>query len=167
MCGWLEMPGGGPLALTVVDMLCELSRKLASMHQSGFLHLDLKPDNMLLKAENGELVAMISDLGLTERMKSGASSLTIRSGRGTLGYMAEELSAQGSARGKRITVTKAADVYAFARSAAETMYGKLFLQKPFYSDVQCVPLWAECHVMAHVRRATFAALCTLQHSTST
>lgn len=37
------------------------------MHQSGFAHLDIKPDNVLLDVDdNGQMVPIITDFGISK-----------------------------------------------------------------------------------------------------
>lgn len=49
-----------------MSLLTGLVLGLKTLHQSGFAHLDVKPENVLLDvSEDGQLVAIISDFGIS------------------------------------------------------------------------------------------------------
>jgi eukaryotic-like serine/threonine-protein kinase len=70
---------GGPLPIgRAVDLICQVLWALDYAHAKGFVHLDVKPSNMLVTQEGGRDVVRLSDFGLariylTSRM-SGLST---------------------------------------------------------------------------------------------
>jgi eukaryotic-like serine/threonine-protein kinase len=84
---------GSPLPIArAVDLVCQLLRALDYAHAKGFVHLDVKPSNMLVTQEGDRDVVRLSDFGLariylTSKM-SGLSSND--QGGGTAPFMAPE-----------------------------------------------------------------------------
>ncbi len=69
--GYLSIAEAGPLMIQSLT-------GLAYMHAGGFVHRDLKPNNILLQEQDGRLVARISDLGLAKNFEqAGFSGYTI------------------------------------------------------------------------------------------
>ena len=131
---WILMPfvpGGtlreklkrGPLGVEeTIALGTELARALASAHERGIVHRDVKPENVLFTASGRALVA---DLGLAkhfDRAAPGASqSLSLsRSGafRGTAGYMSPEQIETPS------SVGPPADVFALGAVLHECLSGR-------------------------------------------
>jgi serine/threonine protein kinase len=83
----------------------QLVSAISLMHAKGFVHLDLKPDNLLLDANN--------DLKLAD---FGLSQLSYRKIRpnGTLGYAAPEILKAVKDFKYRAFISEKADVYSFA-----------------------------------------------------
>jgi len=70
-----------------------MAEGIAELHRLGVVHRDLKPRNVLLAgvgAAAGELVAKISDLGLSKRLEDGHSSFATDRAGGTRGWQAPE-----------------------------------------------------------------------------
>ena len=97
-----------------VRLLGELADAVAAMHAQGVLHLDIKPENLMMRAENGRLVLI--DFGLAAVAEAGALATHMSSVGGTLDYMApEQLLGHVSA---------GADIYACGAVALEMLAGK-------------------------------------------
>ena len=95
------MRQSAPLALEAVYRVgMDVAAGLAHLHSVGILHLDLKPDNVLLDSLG---VAKISDFG-TARRKMRSYLTNSSFGGGTLVYMAPEV---GGARTHAHTHTRA------------------------------------------------------------
>lgn len=68
--GRLTLEEAGPLLLQALE-------GLAFVHEQGFVHRDLKPQNMLLKGEEGRWSVKVSDLGLAKSFEqAGLSGMT-------------------------------------------------------------------------------------------
>ncbi|KAG2436439.1 hypothetical protein HXX76_006742 [Chlamydomonas incerta] len=79
----------------MVRTLVEVAQGMAALHASGLVHGDLKPANVLLKAQTRDargFVAKVSDFGSTRVMLEGASAATVTTNDwGTVIYTAPEV----------------------------------------------------------------------------
>jgi eukaryotic-like serine/threonine-protein kinase len=105
---------GGPLeADEVVRILSDIAEGLLVLHRGGFVHRDVKPQNILLPREGR---AKLADFGLVRDDR--ASDLTAPgTAVGTLAYLAPEL-----LRGE--SATPATDVYSLSAVAYEAFTGR-------------------------------------------
>jgi len=105
---------------STTPLLCGIARGMVAIHAHAILHLDLKPENVLLS--HGE--PWVTDFGLaTSQAVGSASALSSVAARGTIRYKAPELfrlRRQGGA-----LVSTAADVYSFALIAWELAVGEV------------------------------------------
>ena len=124
--GWLylvlELVPGGDLARQLespyaprdaASTLLAIAEGVIAIHESGLVHLDLKPSNILLDASPGapreSAVPRVADLGIARRMGDpGATLATARLAGpiGTPSYMAPE-----QVEGDRATIDHRADIY--------------------------------------------------------
>jgi serine/threonine protein kinase len=104
----------GPLPLTdALQYAIEIADALASAHEAGVIHLDLKPENIMLTRRGLKLV----DFGIAELQYPGAeASDTVKVRAGTLGYMPPEQAAGGA-------VDPRADVFAFGAVLYQMLTG--------------------------------------------
>lgn len=98
-------------------ILDEAAAALDHLHQKGWVHRDIKPDNYLVSEENH---VRLIDFNLTRKIKKGISKLIPGKSevQGTYSYMPPE-----QIRGK--AVDERADVYSFGCMVYELMTGKL------------------------------------------
>ena len=113
-------------ALYDARLLAGIARGMAAVHAHGILHLDLKPDNVLLSADGSPWV---TDFGLSTST-AASGSLSSASARGTLAYKAPELFRTQKEGGALLS--QAVDVYAFAVLA----YQLLTKEEPWPNLVQ-------------------------------
>lgn len=103
-----------------------LAQGLADVHRAGFLHLDLKPGNVMVSHEGEYPEVRIIDFSIGRRL---GSELRTRFHAGSAGFVAPE--AYGVDRG---VLTEAADVYALGK-----IVGGLFVSKFRDSDLDLLP----------------------------
>ncbi|KXZ55457.1 hypothetical protein GPECTOR_2g1006 [Gonium pectorale] len=122
------LPSGavtGPVEFnTTLTTLLEVASALQYLHSLGFIHCDLKPENVLLKANPGDprgFTIKVSDFGLSELLTSDGPLMGELGG--TVTHIAPEIVTH-----KR--VTKAADAYAFGVVMWELLTGSRL-----YSDL--------------------------------
>ncbi|HYO25028.1 MAG TPA: serine/threonine-protein kinase [Lacipirellulaceae bacterium] len=98
-------------------ILIECATALDYMHEQGWVHRDIKPDNFLVDDENH---VRLIDFNLTRKVKSGLSKLISNKMpvQGTYSYMAPE-----QIRG--VAVDQRADIYSLGCMCYEMITGKL------------------------------------------
>ncbi|MCA8924977.1 MAG: serine/threonine protein kinase, partial [Planctomycetes bacterium] len=108
----------GPLPPSMVaEVGMKLASALAAAHELGILHRDVKPDNVLLRAD-GEVV--LGDFGLAKDVALEQSQLTVEGGfLGTPGYVAPE-----QAMGEAERVGPATDVYGLGATLYYALTGR-------------------------------------------
>ncbi|MEM9659253.1 MAG: serine/threonine-protein kinase, partial [Planctomycetota bacterium] len=98
-------------------ILDEAAQALDHMHQKGWVHRDIKPDNFLVNAENH---VRLIDFNLTKRIKRGLGKLIAGKSpvQGTYSYIPPE-----QIRGQPLD--ERADIYSFGCMVYELISGKL------------------------------------------
>jgi len=116
------------------SMLDQLCRGLARVHKAGYVHRDIKPDNVFVihESDGGHFIKLL-DFGVVKTLESNTASLTQTDMIvGTAHYLSpEQITAPTS-------VDERADVWAVGVLA----YRMLFGQVPF--DAETWPLLCEC-----------------------
>ncbi|CAJ1395098.1 unnamed protein product [Effrenium voratum] len=102
---------------TVLGLFFEVVRGVRALHQKGYVHLDLKPGNVMLQCSGPGCYAQVIDLGLARRMGEHIEAL------GTAGYTAPEVH-QGT------TADPANDVF----SLGSFLYQLLYPKRPPFAD---------------------------------
>ncbi len=102
-----------------VDVITQIAQGLTAAHRGGFVHRDLKPDNvMLMESRPGRYHVKLLDFGIAKNLDEDFPNLT-QAGMvfGTPEYMSPE-----QARGER--VDERTDVYALGTILYELLVGK-------------------------------------------
>jgi tRNA A-37 threonylcarbamoyl transferase component Bud32 len=108
---------GGASPRQAADIVAQVAQAVASAHDQGVVHYDIKPRNILIRDEDTSPVLI--DFGLALLRKAGGSDYTPG---GTLAYMAPE-----QARGEADQVGPCSDVFALGA----VLYHLLTGQPPF------------------------------------
>ena len=110
--------GGNLPAEEVLSLMDQVLDTLASAHDNGITHRDIKPDNLFLDRST---VVKVLDFGIARLKESGRSGGT-KTGRllGTPAYMAPE-----QARGRWNDVDAQTDLWAIAATAFSLISGRL------------------------------------------
>jgi serine/threonine protein kinase len=114
----------GPLPPRLAAQLVEvLALTMHTVHESGMVHRDLKPGNVLLEGEPGlpleRLQPKVTDFGLVKYLDAGAGRTQTGVIVGTPSYMAPE-----QARGENHAVNRRTDVYALGAILYECLTGR-------------------------------------------
>jgi hypothetical protein len=134
------------------ELISQLGRGIGRAHAAGFVHRDLKPDNVFLVEDGDELLVKILDFGIAKALepKQGAPQVHTRVGRlmGTPHYMSPE-----QARGE--SVDGRADLWSMGVIAYECLLGTL----PFQGNHMASVIHAICRapivVPSEVARVPF------------
>lgn len=112
-----KLDSKGPLPVRLaLSLIVQVLNAVEFAHRQGVMHLDIKPENVLLSGVLGESLdqqVRVADFGIAS-FTGSAGSGSSRSFSGTPGYMAPERSAHGVA-------TPAVDVYACAVTLHELL----------------------------------------------
>jgi serine/threonine protein kinase len=108
-----------------VEIITHVSRALTKAHAAGFVHRDLKPDNIYLTRDDDRLLCKVLDFGIAKQLSAGPEGGT-RAGTllGTPYYMSPE-----QASGAK-NVDARSDLWSLAVIAFECLTGT----KPFDSE---------------------------------
>jgi serine/threonine protein kinase len=106
------------LAENVAQIIIDTASGLEQVHQSGFIHLDFKPENVLVTRSGG---VRLIDFDLAQPMPDEPQKMSRYPG--TPSYMAPE-------QLRHQPIDQRADIFAFGVSAYEVLTG----QKPFPGD---------------------------------
>ena len=111
----------GPLPVDrALELAIEVSRGLAFAHQNGFVHRDVKPQNVLL---NGKGEAKVTDFGIARPIEASSQETATGTVLGTCDYIAPE-----QAQGRHVDAQT--DVYSLGIVLFELLTGEV----PFTGD---------------------------------
>ena len=100
-----------------IDISIQMARALLYADEKGFVHRDIKPDNILISKEGG--VAKLCDLGLAKSMEAEVTVLTLTGmAIGTAYYVSPE-----QARGERDLDIRS-DIYSLGATLYHTVVGE-------------------------------------------
>jgi len=97
------------------DLTAQVLQGLATVHDNGVIHRDVKPANVLLDLSGAQPVARLTDFGIA-RLAEGPSLTKVGGSLGTPEYGAPELA-------KRLEIGPAADVYSAGVMLYELLFG--------------------------------------------
>ena len=108
--------------------LIQITQGIQHMHNHYVAHLDIKPANILITEENGEVIFKLCDFGTSEDIHPGRQRKTTEGNevKGTYSYMAPEMYFKTPAEDTRL-VRIAADIFSFSITAWELTV----LKEPF------------------------------------
>ena len=117
--------------LRAAGVIAQVASALDAAHESGLVHRDVKPANVLVASRGGGEHVYLTDFGLTKRSASESSLTAAGEWVGTLDYVAPE-----QVRGD--PVDSRADIYALGCVLYEMLTG----QVPFPRENDLAKLWA-------------------------
>jgi YVTN family beta-propeller protein len=123
--------------LRAAGVIAQVASALDAAHESGLVHRDVKPANVLVASRGGGEHVYLTDFGLTKRSASESSLTAAGEWVGTLDYVAPE-----QVRGD--TVDSRADIYALGCVLYEMITG----QVPFQRENDLAKLWAHISDLA-------------------
>jgi serine/threonine-protein kinase len=122
----MELVEGGSLAHKLADaplparraaaLVTAVAEAVQAAHQSGIVHRDLEPGNVLLTPDG---TPKVTDFGLARRLEGGSGLTLSGAPLGTPSYMAPE-----QARGDQAAIGPATDVYALGAILYECLTGR-------------------------------------------
>jgi serine/threonine protein kinase len=129
----------GTLNCKQATKICiDIAEALAHAHEKGILHRDIKPGNIIVAQEDGDITARVLDFGLSSLDLAGVeeqSKLTQTGDLlGTPTYMAPE-------RSKKSTPDARADIYSLGCVFFEMLVG----EPPFTGDNPLAIMWSQAN----------------------
>jgi serine/threonine protein kinase len=129
---------GGPLERGRASRIVEqTARGLDAAHQSGLVHRDVKPANILLAPRGGDETddhVYVSDFGITKRLDTQGTAPSTGKVLGSLDFVAPE-QIEGA------PVDRRADVYSLGCVLYQSLTGTV----PFPRETEMAVLWAHVH----------------------
>ncbi|MFO0615181.1 MAG: serine/threonine-protein kinase [Polyangiaceae bacterium] len=130
----IERHGGQGMALTtLLPLMKQVARALATVHEQRIVHRDLKPSNILLATVQGQHVAKVTDFGLVKMTDLSAKATATVAG-ASLGYAPPEQYEMGNNR-----VGPPTDIFSYATILYEMLTGRAaFPHNPGESPLKTV-----------------------------
>ncbi len=129
----LEASGPQPLA-RVRKVVLEIGAALAAAHAKGFIHRDVKPENIILVSQKGREQVKLLDFGIAKLLSPTPELKTMTgAGLGTPQYMSPE-------QLEEIPFDQKADVYAFGAVIYEMLTGQVPYPGKTHAEVRQLQL---------------------------
>lgn len=104
-------------ARQVASLIRQVGAALTAVHRSGFIHRDVKPENIFISEERDGFKVKLLDFGIAKRLASDANLTQSGTFIGTPAYMAPEQVEESE-------VDARTDLYSFAAVAYEALTGR-------------------------------------------
>ena len=88
---------GAPPVRVALDLVAQVAAGLADAHETGMVHRDIKPGNVLLRRRGTAMSAYLGDFGIARQLGVEATETSRTGTAGTPSYMAPELHTGGTA----------------------------------------------------------------------
>lgn len=126
--------------VAIHSMLCKLARIITKLHHLGFVHRDIKLENILLSED---CHIFLADFGITKHM-----NLMLKSFCGTTGYMDEKLTG-------KLSASEDSDAFSFGCLIKKILLEYCFCPSHLKDDLQIMLYWASKYTsdMLHERPA--------------
>lgn len=147
----LLLPGKPQLSIgRVLNIALAIARAVAYIHKRGFIHCDIKTENILLKDDSGDVDSVkVADLGFVKNPATDGKQY-----RGTIVYLSPELARSwksNTSEESKVGNTMASDVWAMA-----IVFAKLVRQSPKFPDF-CRDSGSTCLWLASITTEANAA----------
>ncbi|MGH9834096.1 MAG: serine/threonine-protein kinase [Blastocatellia bacterium] len=116
---WQQQRGVMPLPM-IVEVVKQAGAGLSAAHEAGIIHRDIKPGNIIISENGGQLTVKVLDFGIAARKDDGGEMSRTQGVIGTVLYMSPE-QLQGK---RRDELTPASDIYSLGLTVYELLTGQ-------------------------------------------
>ena len=155
-----EAPAGRLPALRVLRLAREVGGGLAHMHSKRWYHLDVKPENVLLRKHSGEFI--LADFGCAVSLAAGGKKRHKRP-QGSLAYLPQECHARRESAAPTPESLAAVDSWALGMTLLAALTGALPWAKAAAEDPDYEAYRALRRRHGAAREELLAALCRRIH----
>jgi serine/threonine-protein kinase len=135
---WQMRRGVMPLPM-IIEVVKQAGAGLSVAHEAGIIHRDIKPGNIIISENGGQLTVKVLDFGIATRKDDGSEMSRTQGVIGTVLYMSPE-QLQGK---RRDELTPASDIYSLGLTVYELLTG----QPAISGDSQAEIITKHLHLM--------------------